>query len=445
MQSHSDVRRQTVPEKPQEPRFLGLIALSLLTAFSMVGTLPAGGQTSSGDRADELSAKAETIRRKIDELVNSPEAPEAWKELQALKQRMSEVRQKHQNELQPLYERQKELSQTDAVQKRQKELHDLYNELRRARNRLQNELIERGRRLHEKRRAELAKIAVTAAPHAREVGFDVLTYPAEDGSTSTQPLSIIIACKFLGMDYEWQQSQRYSRPWGLGRAELFSNAGLPYLMPGRERPPMMFSLASYRPVAVARKGTQREERLAVLINRLLTTHSGTHGAYKNIITGKADVALIARKPSQKELKLATENGVELVATPAARDGFVFMTHYNNPVDNLTADQITDIYTGKITNWKAVGGTERKITPYRRDEQSGSQELMNALVMKDREMGSYGSGMRPMVAHGMGGPFGNRRRGRNRLLGLLLRTFHGRQSSNQTHRRQWRPPELRNDR
>ncbi|MCL2488298.1 MAG: substrate-binding domain-containing protein, partial [Oscillospiraceae bacterium] len=87
-------------------------------------------------------------------------------------------------------------------------------------------------------------------------------------------------------------------------------------------------------------------------------HSTTHSAYENLIVGneKVDVKLIlVTPPSAEELALAEQNGVELELVPVATDGFVFITHKNNPVDSLTAEQIRDIYGAgsTITNWKQV--------------------------------------------------------------------------------------------
>lgn len=68
-----------------------------------------------------------------------------------------------------------------------------------------------------------------------------------------------------------------------------------------------------------------------------------------------------------------------------RDGFVFVVNKENSVDSLTIEEIQKIYTGKITNWKEVGGEDKKILAYQREKNSGSQNLMEKMVMKDMEM------------------------------------------------------------
>ena len=107
----------------------------------------------------------------------------------------------------------------------------------------------------------------------------------------------------------------------------------------------------------------------------------THQAYLNLIDGDADLILVT-SPSQDELDAAAAAGMELEVIPVVSEGFVFLTNADNPVDSLTVDQIKDIYSGTITNWKDVGGPDQPITAYQRPENSGSQTGMLDLVMGD---------------------------------------------------------------
>ena len=66
--------------------------------------------------------------------------------------------------------------------------------------------------------------------------------------------------------------------------------------------------------------------------------------------------------------------------PLGRDGLVFMVNVNNPVESLTVDELYGIYTGKITNWKEVGGNDEEIRPFQRNADSGSQTLFMKLLM-----------------------------------------------------------------
>ena len=109
--------------------------------------------------------------------------------------------------------------------------------------------------------------------------------------------------------------------------------------------------------------------------------SQTHQSYLNLINGKKDLILVT-SPSEDELKLAAEKNIELEVTPVVKEGFVFFVSSDNPVDNLTSEQVRDIYSGKITNWKDVGGEDKPIVAYQRPINSGSQTGMLDLVMKD---------------------------------------------------------------
>ncbi len=102
-----------------------------------------------------------------------------------------------------------------------------------------------------------------------------------------------------------------------------------------------------------------------------------------------------------------EHGVELEITPIALDAFVFLRHKDSPVTELTAGQVRDIYTqaedgdsGRIDNWEQVGGPDADINAYTRNPNSGSQETLKTLVMKDREL-IPGQDMRALS---MVGPF-----------------------------------------
>lgn len=117
----------------------------------------------------------------------------------------------------------------------------------------------------------------------------------------------------------------------------------------------------------------------------LMYHNTTHIAYENLIARKNKDIIFVTPPSDEETQLAADCGVELKMTPVALDGFVFITHKDNPVNSLTVEQIQDIYSGKIKNWKDVGGNDEEITAYQREKNSGSQTAMEQMVMKDKKL------------------------------------------------------------
>ena len=203
--------------------------------------------------------------------------------------------------------------------------------------------------------------------------------PRIDSSTSAQPLAMLTACKVAGESHWWHTLHDGSRRLMAGKNGEIGN-----------RIPL-----------------KKKDRLQKIYQRVHT--SGTHGAYVQLITCRAAKALpeaqtdfifVAREPSTDELKLATEHGVELDVRPIAYDAFVFMVHADSPVNGLTLDKIRQIYTGKIKNWKEVGGKDAPIKAYQRNRNSGSQELMDKLVMKDLTMVPAPD----MVSMSMMGPF-----------------------------------------
>lgn len=109
-------------------------------------------------------------------------------------------------------------------------------------------------------------------------------------------------------------------------------------------------------------------------------HNTTHSAYVNLIKGDADIIFVT-EPSKEELNIAKEAKVELVVIPIVKEGFVFLVNTKNPVNSLTTKQIQDIYQGKIKNWKEVGGKDSELIAYQREPNSGSQTLMEQIVMK----------------------------------------------------------------
>jgi phosphate transport system substrate-binding protein len=192
-----------------------------------------------------------------------------------------------------------------------------------------------------------------------DLGIRLDNYPRVDGSTSTQPLQMIVACRLFGMPTEW-----------VHRESNDTRLLFPGLFPGLD--PM------------SEKEFKQRYRLGQRVAKLVEPH-GTSEAYVNLIEGRADLALVARSPSDHERALAGRRRVGLDARPVAYDAFVFLLSAKNPVSGLTIEQIRDIYTGRIANWREVGGPDAPIQPYQRTRNSGSQELMQTLVMKGRAM------------------------------------------------------------
>ena len=117
-------------------------------------------------------------------------------------------------------------------------------------------------------------------------------------------------------------------------------------------------------------------------------YHNTRGAFKGIVDGDLDIIFCA-KPSDEQVQYGLEKGIELEATPIGREAFVFLVNKDNPVDNLSMQQLKDIFQGKITNWKDVGGSWRPINVVKRNQGSGSQTTLEKLVGKDIASNFFG--------------------------------------------------------
>lgn len=106
--------------------------------------------------------------------------------------------------------------------------------------------------------------------------------------------------------------------------------------------------------------------------------SSTINAYDNLINGDVDIIFAAR-PSKQQMAEAKNKGIELKLTPIGREAFVFFVNAKNPVRPLSTAQIQDIYSGKITNWKELGGKNKRITVFQRPDGSGSQTMLQKLM------------------------------------------------------------------
>ena len=118
-----------------------------------------------------------------------------------------------------------------------------------------------------------------------------------------------------------------------------------------------------------RRGTISEEFIVMPIK-----FNNTILAYEKLLSGEVDICFGA-KPSEEQLQMAEEQGKEVVLTPIGKEGFVFFVNDANPVDSLTTQQLREIYSGEITNWRKLGGTNDKILAFQRPENSGSQTMM----------------------------------------------------------------------
>ena len=117
--------------------------------------------------------------------------------------------------------------------------------------------------------------------------------------------------------------------------------------------------------------------------RVTVTGGGTGVGISALLDNTTDIAMASRpiKFSEKmKIKSAGEDVAEIVV---AYDALAVVAHPSNPVKQLTRQQQEDIFRGKITNWKQVGGDDRKIVVYSRETSSGTYEFFKESVLKNK--------------------------------------------------------------
>ena len=118
----------------------------------------------------------------------------------------------------------------------------------------------------------------------------------------------------------------------------------------------------------------KKENAYLNYNGRIVTFTNTVNAYYRLVNQDCDMIFGAR-PSEDQLEYAKGNNVEFELTLIGREAFVFFVEKDNPVDNISSEEMKAIYHGDITNWKEVGGSNQKIVAFQRPEGSGSQTMM----------------------------------------------------------------------
>ena len=131
-------------------------------------------------------------------------------------------------------------------------------------------------------------------------------------------------------------------------------------------------------IAATAVGKKRNE-----VDSLVSFSGTTLDAYKALCDEKIDI-LIAYEPDAEAQAYIKKSGKDLDITPIATDALVMICSGENAVDSLTVNQISGIYSGRIRNWRELGGADSEILPYQYDNSSAEQELFNrTLNLGDR--------------------------------------------------------------
>lgn len=152
---------------------------------------------------------------------------------------------------------------------------------------------------------------------------------------------------------------------------------------------------------LAIKGSDTEVQLiSNLVEAFLKNHKnadvsvtggGSGVGIAALLNKEIDVANSSRPMTDKEKDQAKEKQLEIPEFVVARDGLSIIVHPKNPVKELTLEQIASLYTGKVTNWKDVGGADAPVVLYGRQNTSGTYVFFRDTVLKNE----YAASMRTM--------------------------------------------------
>jgi phosphate transport system substrate-binding protein len=106
--------------------------------------------------------------------------------------------------------------------------------------------------------------------------------------------------------------------------------------------------------------------------------SKTTDAYNNLLEEKVDIIFCAR-PSEEQVKQFSDNGIDINLVPIGKDAFVFFVNKKNIVTNITIENIQGIYSGRIKNWRELGGTNSNMKAFQRPKNSGSQTALEKVM------------------------------------------------------------------
>jgi phosphate transport system substrate-binding protein len=114
------------------------------------------------------------------------------------------------------------------------------------------------------------------------------------------------------------------------------------------------------------------------------TGGGSGNGITSLLDGTADIAMSSRDIKLAEKMKFEEKKINLEIEKIAIDALSIIIHPENPIQKLTREQLEDIFTGKISNWKELGGNDQKITVYTRESSSGTYEFMKEHVLSKKE-------------------------------------------------------------
>jgi phosphate transport system substrate-binding protein len=202
--------------------------------------------------------------------------------------------------------------------------------------------------------------------------------PRLDGATAMYPLySSFVRAVYPQINFDWEEKEgRKSYIYALYRWTYFPNTDL------LEE----YEFYNYRP--------HYDEEFGSIVQCNTTSR-----AFERLINGETDI-IFCYEPSTAEINAAAEKGKSFSLTPIAYDAFVFIVNNRNILNNISQQQIRDIYSGKVTNWNSISGVDEPVIAYQRRENSGSQTILQSIMRGDRLIRPVLDG--EFVPGGMGG-------------------------------------------
>ena len=118
---------------------------------------------------------------------------------------------------------------------------------------------------------------------------------------------------------------------------------------------------------------------------IAVTGGGSGTGIAALLSSSCDIAQSSRKMSEKEYELAKSKGLAVKEIQVGIDAIAFVVHLENPINEITIDQLSDIFTGKITNWKEIGGPDESILALSRERNSGTHVfVLEEIVRKGKK-------------------------------------------------------------
>ncbi len=117
------------------------------------------------------------------------------------------------------------------------------------------------------------------------------------------------------------------------------------------------------------------------------TGGGSGTGFSSLISGTCDIAMSSRNIKEKEIALAKLKGINPNEIKVALDGLAVVVNPKNPISKLTLTQLADIFTGRISNWKELGGKDEKIVILSREVNSGTHVYFKEHVLRKNDPNS----------------------------------------------------------